>query len=156
MRWWLPGSVMTAVTAVTVAAAHTPAQSVARFVNPPTLTRPSGYSQVAVASPGRTIYTAGQVSRDASGTIVGVGDIRIQTRQAFTNLKAAIEAGGGTLRDVVKITTYVVDMSHLPVFAEVRQEFFDENPPASSVVQVVRLGSGDALIQIEGIAVVAE
>ncbi len=153
MRWSLP----TLVLAGTVAGlAQRPSTAGTRHLNPPTLTTPSGYTQVVVAGPGRTIYTAGQVARTPDGTIVGVGDFGAQARQAFANVESAVEAGGGSLRDVVKLTTYVVDMTQLPVFLEVRREFFEETPPASSVVQVARLGSEAALIQIEAVAVVPE
>src|SRR5215468_8655541 len=72
------------------------------FVNPPTLAKPTGYTHAVVATGGRTIYVAGQVALDQSGTIVGKDDFRAQTTQVFENLKKALEAAGATFKNVVK------------------------------------------------------
>lgn len=127
-----------------------------RFNNPPTLARPTGYSHVVDVTGGRTVYIAGQVALDRSGNVVGKGDLRAQTQQVFENLKAALESAGASFKDVVKINTYIVDMSQVQAMREVRARYFAENPPASTLVQVVRLAREEFLIEIEAIAVVPE
>ncbi|OQW57109.1 MAG: translation initiation inhibitor [Proteobacteria bacterium SG_bin9] len=125
--------------------------------------RPAGlminpaYSHVAVASGTRTIYTAGQVATDENGAVVGAGDIGAQTEQVLRNLVLALEAGGATFADVVKITTYVVNYKpeHRPIIAKARAPFFaGRTPPASTLVGVQALAAPEWLIEIEAIAVV--
>jgi enamine deaminase RidA (YjgF/YER057c/UK114 family) len=127
-----------------------------RFVNPDSLSKPPGYSHVVEATgPGRTIYVAGQLGLDLDGRIVGApGDFRAQAVQAFENLKAALAAVDGTLSDVVKITNYLVDMSHLPLYRAVRDIYFNKAaPPASTLVAITGLAREGALFEIEAIAV---
>ena len=69
-----------------------------------------------------------------------VGDFALQTTQVFKNLVAALEAAGAGPRNLVKLTTFVTDLSHLPDFRRVRDQFQDPaHPPASTLVQVTRL-----------------
>ena len=103
---------------------------------------------------GHTIYVAGQLPYDKDGNLVGVGDIRAQTRRVFENIRKVVEAGGGTMNDVVKITVFVTDVRSREPYAEVRSEFFGPNPPASTLVQISNLAVPNALIEIEAIAVV--
>ena len=89
--------------------------------NPPTLSTPTGYTHVVeVTGPGKMIYIAGQMAFDASGKVVGAGDMKAQTEQVFKNLEAALKAAGATFADVVKMNTYVTDMSQMAVIREVR------------------------------------
>jgi enamine deaminase RidA (YjgF/YER057c/UK114 family) len=94
------------------------------------------------------------VSLDASGKLIGAGDIEAQTRQVFENLKAALGAGGASLADVVKITVFMTDLGGLATFRKLRNEYFPKDPPASSLVKVAGLVVPDLLIEIEAIAVV--
>ena len=103
---------------------------------------------------GNTIYAAGQLATDSAGNLVGPNDIRAQTRRVLENLKRVLEAGGAKLSDIVKLTAFITDLRHQPGMAEVRREFFPENPPASTLVQIVALAIPGALIEIEAIAVV--
>ena len=103
---------------------------------------------------GNTIYVAGQLATDASGKLVGLNDIRAQTRQAFENLAAVLEAAGASMRDVVKTTVFITDMRHREGYSEVRQQVYTSDPPASTLVQVVALAEPGALIEIEAVAVV--
>jgi enamine deaminase RidA (YjgF/YER057c/UK114 family) len=122
-------------------------------INPPTLPTPPGYSQVAVASGGSLIVIAGQVALDSRGQIVGLEDFAAQTTQVFRNLVAALDAAGASPRDLIKITTFVTDLSHLPVFRQVRDQFLDPAyPPASTLVQVSRLFRPEFLIEVEALA----
>jgi enamine deaminase RidA (YjgF/YER057c/UK114 family) len=125
-----------------------------RFINPPTLSTPPGYSHVVEARGGRTIYIAGQVALDKSGNIVGRGDVRAQTGQVFENLKAALSAVGADFTHVVKLNYYVLDTSQLAGLRELRDKYVNtKNPPASTLVQVNRLAREEFLVEIEAIAV---
>jgi len=125
-----------------------------RHINPPALSRPPGYSHVVEVGAGRTLYVAGQIALDREGNVVGEGDFAAQTSQVFENLQAALAAGGATFADVVKITVFVTDVSHLQTFREIRNRYITGDPPASTLVQVVRLARPELMIEIEAIAVV--
>ena len=126
-----------------------------RFLNPATLSRPPGYSHVVdIASPARIVYIAGQLGLDVEGKLVGApGDFRAQATQAFDNLKAALAAVGAGLDDVVKITNYLSDISHLQIFREVRDQYLNmAAPPASTTVEISRFAREGALFEIEAVA----
>lgn len=128
---------------------------VARFINPPAISRPVGYSHVAEVRGGKIIYIAGQVALDRAGNVVGAGDVRAQTQQAFENVKSALEASGATFNHVVKLNNYLIDISQLATFREVRDKYVNTTtPPASTTVEVRKLFREDLLIEIEAIAVV--
>ena len=115
------------------------------------------FSQVVASAGTRTIYTAGQVSIDERGTLVGPGDLGAQTTQVMRNVGLALAAAGATYADVVKITTYVVDYKpeHRAVIGAARSPFFSKGPPpASTLVGVSALAHPDWLVEIEAIAVV--
>jgi len=122
---------------------------------PETMPKSVGYSQVAVATGGKIVFIAGQVGMDKSGNVVGKDDFRAQVQQVFENLKAAVEAAGGDFSDVIKLNSYVLDLSHLSEFREVRDKYINlKNPPASTVIQVPRLFRPEFLVEIEAVAVV--
>ncbi len=130
-----------------------------RFLNPPTIGAPRGYTHVVeTAGPARTIYISGQLGMTVDGKFAGgVGDFRAQATQAFENLKAALAAVGADFSHVVKITNFFTDMAHLPIFFEVRDTFVNTKaPPASTAVQIGKLARPDALFEIEAIAVVPQ
>src|SRR5258707_1395328 len=85
---------------------------------------------------GNTIYVAGQLPYDKDGNLVGKGDIKAQTRRIFEQIKMIVEAGGGKMDDVVKVTVFVIDVRYREAYGEVRSEFFGPNPPASTLVQI--------------------
>jgi len=127
---------------------------VVRFVNPGTLPTPPGYTQVVDASGGRTVYIAGQVALDERGQLVGAGDFAAQVRQAFENVRRALEAVGMTFEHVVKIGMFVTDIAHIPALREVRDEFVNTaQPPASTAVQVAALFRPEFLFEVDAIAV---
>ena len=112
----------------------------ARFINPPTMHQPTGYTHVVEVTEGRPIYIAGQVALDPTGALVGPGDIRAQTRQVFQNLQAALQAVGVGFEQVVKLNYYLVDATQLPVVREVRDEFLNTHqPPASTGLTPTRV-----------------
>lgn len=123
--------------------------------NPDTMRHPFGiFSNAALAGPGRLYFISGQVAVDVEGNLVGKDDIRAQTRQVLENIQRALEAVGGTMDDVACVNVFVVDMDHLAAIHEVRAEYWQENYPASTLVQVSRLVHQDYLIEINAIAVV--
>ncbi|HEY6755201.1 MAG TPA: RidA family protein [Pseudolabrys sp.] len=127
-----------------------------RFSNPKTLAKPPGYSYVVEATgPNRLIFIAGQLGLDLENKLVGApGDFRAQAEKAIDNLKLALADAGATLKDVVKINNYLVDMSHISIFREVRDQNFNMSaPPASTTVAISQLARPGALFEIEAIAV---
>lgn len=115
------------------------------------------YSHVVVGSGKRTIYTAGQVSVDERGALVGPGDLAAQTAQVMRNVGLALAAAGAGYSDIVKITTYVVNYKpeDRAVIGKVRATFFaGGTPPASTLVGVAALAMPEWLVEIEAVAVV--
>ena len=114
------------------------------------------YSQVMVVEVGgcRQIFVAGQTPRDRDGQCVGKGDMRAQIEQVGENIKAALEAAGATLADIVKTTTYVTDMDEYFKHQDMRMRYFADALPTSTTVQVVRLSRPEFMVEIEVMAVV--
>jgi enamine deaminase RidA (YjgF/YER057c/UK114 family) len=115
------------------------------------------FSQVVAASGSRTIYTAGQVSIDQRGALVGASDLAAQTAQAMRNVGVALSAAGASYADIVKITTYVVNYKpeYRAIIGKARAPFFTNGtPPASTLVGVAALALSEWLVEIEAIAVV--
>ena len=110
-----------------------------------------GYSHVAKA--GNTVYIAGQIALDAEGNLVGKGDIEAQTHRVYANLQAILKELGGSLDDIVKMTTYLTDRSQLEAFRRVRNRFFSEPFPPNTLLFVSGLAQPDYLVEIEAIAV---
>src|SRR5215469_2035255 len=79
------------------------------YINPPELTKPTGYTHVVQSISGRTVYVSGQIAFDKDGKVVGAGDFRTQAIHVFENLKSALAAAGATYEHVVKVTTFVTD-----------------------------------------------
>lgn len=124
-----------------------------RFLKPPTLNPPTGYSHVAEVSGGRLVFISGQVALDREGKLVGPGDLEAQARQVFANLKAALEAAGTDFAHVLKLTFYVTDASRMAVVRQVRDAFVDvRRPPASTAVQVSRLMREEWLLEVDAVA----
>jgi len=116
-----------------------------------------GFSQVVVATGKRTIYTAGQVSIDERGELVGGDDLAAQTAQAMRNVGLALAAAGAGYADIVKITTYVVKYrpEQRAVIGKARAPFFASGElPASTLVGVAALALPDWLVEIEAVAIV--
>lgn len=130
-----------------------------RFINPPTLYKPPGYTHVVeVKGPGRIVYIAGQLGLDAQGKLVGAaGDFRAQATQAFENLKFALEAVGSGFADIVKLNNYMTDMTHLPILREVRDRYVNVSaPPASTTVEISKFAVQGALFEVEAVVMMAE
>ena len=119
---------------------------------------PNGhFSQAtAIEAKGKLVFISGMTARTRDGTIAGIGDVEAQTRQVCENLKAAAEAAGGSLDDVVRVDVYVRNMEHFPIIHKVRREYFNDPVPASTMVEVSKMVSADYLIEISAIAVLPE
>jgi enamine deaminase RidA (YjgF/YER057c/UK114 family) len=123
------------------------------FLNPAGLAKGPGYSHLVDVPAGRTLYVSGQIPLDAEGKLVGPGDPRAQAEQVFRNLRTALESAGAGPADVVKLGFYIRDISHIPVFREVRDQFLGSGPrPASTLVEVKSLPRDDILIEVDAIA----
>ena len=103
---------------------------------------------------GDTIYVSGQVAQDPDGNLVGEGDMEAQARQVFANIEGVLAVAGAGLADVVKITTYVTDMSQYGGYAKVRREVFPGADIASATVASPTLVSPVFLVEIEATAVI--
>lgn len=127
-----------------------------QFSNPPSLPSPRNYHHAVTVEGGHTIFLSGQVAFDRERNIVGE-DVVTQARQAFRNLETAVEAGGGTMTDVVQLTIHVVDYNpdQLDRIAGTIAEFFPRDRlPSNTLVGVQSLSTRGLLIEITGIAVV--
>jgi enamine deaminase RidA (YjgF/YER057c/UK114 family) len=120
------------------------------------ISQPSGhFSQATVVeAQGRLVFISGMTARRADGSIAGIGDIEAQTRQVCENLKAAVEAAGGTLDDICRVDVYVRNMEHFDAIHKVRREYFKAPAPASTMVEVCKMTSPDYLIEISAIAAI--
>jgi 2-iminobutanoate/2-iminopropanoate deaminase len=103
---------------------------------------------------GQLLYISGQVARDTDGNVVGKGDMRTQARQVFQSLRQVLQAAGGDLKDLMKITTYITNIENFPAVAEVRGEVFQGELPASTLIVVKSLFNPDFLIEVEGVAAI--
>jgi reactive intermediate/imine deaminase len=122
--------------------------------NPPALSAPTGYTHIVeVTGPNKTIYISGQIAFDKDGKLVGAGDMEAQAEQVFKNLEAALTAAGAKFSDVVKMNSYITDMSRIQAVRDVRARYFKDSLPASTFVQVAGLVRPDLLLEIEVVAV---
>ena len=128
-----------------------------RYINPPSLVKPTGYTHVVVAPDGRTVYIAGQVAFDSTGQLVGSGDFPKQAEQVFQNLRRALASVGGSLDDIAKTTTFITDLKHVPALRELRAKYLDPaHPPANTLLVVSSLARAELLIEIEAVALLRQ
>ena len=128
-------------------------------LNPEGLHKNPAYSQAVVTSGSvKTVYVGGQNAVDASGEVVGAGDIKLQAEQIFENLQTALAAGGARLDDVVKWNIYVVQGQPPQPAFEVFQRVWGNrpNPPLITLLFVAGLAHPDYLMEIDAVAVVAD
>jgi 2-iminobutanoate/2-iminopropanoate deaminase len=135
-----------------------PNTSGVRYCNPPSAPPVLGmYSHVARMQPGEIAFIAGQVSVDASGNILGVGDLGRQVQQVFANLGAILRDLGATFESVVQFTTYLTDAGSIPAWMSARSELFPKlfasgAYPPNTLLVVSRLVKPEFLIEVEAIA----
>lgn len=120
--------------------------------------QPNGhFSQATVIEArGKLVFISGMTSRRADGSIAGIGDVEAQTKQVCENLKAAVEAAGGSMDDIVRVDVYVRNMEHFDKIHKVRREYFKAPAPASTMVEICKMTSPDYLIEINAIAVLPD
>jgi enamine deaminase RidA (YjgF/YER057c/UK114 family) len=125
-------------------------------VDPPELARPSGFAHAVVAAPGRTVFLAGQTAMDAEGRIVG-GDVVEQFERALGNLLTALRAAGGEPAHLASLTVYAVDLADYRTRAReigaVWRRLVGTDYPAMAGIGVARLWDDEALVEVQGTAV---
>lgn len=130
-----------------------------QYINPETLNRnPAFTNVVTVSGPVKTVYVGGQDAVDATGAVVGKGDLGAQTEQILKNIGAALAAGGAQLEHIIKWNMYIVQGQSLREGFAAFQRFWGNrsNPPAITFAFVAGLAHPDFLAEIDAIAVVPE
>jgi enamine deaminase RidA (YjgF/YER057c/UK114 family) len=116
---------------------------------------PATYSQGIKVTEAQTIlFLSGQVAYTADGGVACRGDFKGQARGAYEAIKALVESQGGTMANVIKITTYVTDMRYRVDLASIREEFFGKKGPASTLIEISSLAHPDWMIEIEAVAII--
>jgi 2-iminobutanoate/2-iminopropanoate deaminase len=127
-------------------------------IRSPQLAVPNGHFSQAAWAParGRLVFISGMTARNKEGGVTGVGDVTAQTHQVCQNLKAAVEAAGGTLDDIARVDVFVRNMEDFQAIHAVREQYFTGVAPASTMVEVSKFVNKDYLIEINAIAVIPE
>ena len=127
------------------------------YINPTDVAPPPGNLYNNVVKVGATVYISGQVSRDLNGRTIYAGDVERQFRQVWGILEKAMKAAGGSINDIVKMTTYVVGADNI---GKLRQAREDLQPlggrPASTMVVVAALAGPDLLVEVEAVAILSD
>jgi enamine deaminase RidA (YjgF/YER057c/UK114 family) len=128
-----------------------------QIITPPALPRPRGFSHGILTTGGKLLFLAGQDASDADGRIVAPGDVVAQLDQVLHNLHAVVHEAGGQMTDIVKLNIFVRDRDdyiakHKPL-GEVFRRYFSGYYPALALFEVSALFQRDALIELEGMAV---
>ncbi|SOD81965.1 RidA family protein [Streptomyces sp. Ag109_G2-15] len=125
-------------------------------INPPELSPPTGFSHAVVAAGSRVVFLAGQTALDADGKVNGA-TLPEQFEKALTNLLAALGAAGGTPADLARVTVYATDVAayrtHARQLGGIWRQLAGWDYPAMAVVEVVRLWDEQALVELDGFAV---
>ena len=128
----------------------------AERVNPPGLSPPAGFSHAVVATGSRVVFLAGQTALDTDGKVTGE-TLPEQFERALTNLLAALTAAGGTPSDLARVTVYATDVeayrTHASELGRTWRELAGRDYPAMAVVEVVRLWDAEAMVELDGFAV---
>ena len=128
------------------------------FINPTTLVKPTGYAHGVVTTGGHMLFLAGQPGLDINGNVASPGDMVAQCAQAYANLKAVIESAGGAVTDVVKLTIYVTDKATYKAnrqsIGAAYRNVFGKHYPAMTLVEIKSLFDDDALVEIDGFAII--
>ena len=114
----------------------------------------ANYSLGVIAQAGRLVCISGHVGMDQDGNVPAPFDLEAQTRHVFQQIEALLKEAGGSLANIVKLTTFLTDMSRYPEFAKVRRELFSPPYPASTAVEVKGLIKPELLVEIEALAIV--
>lgn len=103
---------------------------------------------------GDTVYLSGAVAFDSDGNVVGGDDVHAQAKQIFQNIEEALASVGASMTDVVKITTYLTDMSRYGDFGKARTEAFPNGVLASTAVASPALVMPELLVEVDAVAVI--
>ena len=129
-----------------------------KIIAPPSLPAPRGFSHGVLVTGGSLLFLAGQDASSAEGRIVGAGDIVAQLDQALLNLHAVVHEAGGGMTDIVKLNIFVRDRAdyraQLRPLGEVFRRYFGGYYPALALFEVTGFFQDDALIELEGMAVI--
>ena len=130
------------------------------IVNPPELAAPRGFNHGIVTSGGRMLFLSGQDASGADGQIVAPGDLVGQCAQVLQNLQAVVGAAGGAMNDIVKLNVFVADRdayrANLKPLGQLFRDYFGGYYPAMALFEISRFFQEQALIEIEGLAVINE
>ena len=130
------------------------------IINPSNLAPPRGFNHGILTSGGRLLFLAGQDAGDASGRIVAPGDLLAQFEQVLRNLRAVVEAAGGTMQDIVKLNVFVADRdayrAQLKPLGRMFRDYFGDYYPAMALFEVSKFYQDDALVEMEGFAVIGD
>jgi 2-iminobutanoate/2-iminopropanoate deaminase len=110
------------------------------------------YSNSIRTESGPLLFIAGQVALDADGKLVGEGDIRAQATQVLENIRAIVEANGGTMADIAQVTVYVREIEAFSSISDIRESYFPKDGPASAIVEVSALAWPEFLLEIAAVA----
>lgn len=130
------------------------------IINPSSLARPVGFSHGIAVTGGRLLFLAGQTGSDVDGRISAPGDIVAQYEQIMRNLQVVVEAAGGKMQDITKLNIFVRDrdtyLAHLKQLGQAHRSFFGAYYPAMALFEISRFFQDEALIEIEGMAVIEQ
>jgi enamine deaminase RidA (YjgF/YER057c/UK114 family) len=128
-----------------------------QIINPASLARPRGYSHGILVNGGRLLFLAGQDASGPDGRITDPGDLVAQYEQVLRNLQAVLTEAGGQLQDIVKLNIFIRDRqdyrAHLKELGEVHRAYFGHYYPAMALFEISGLFQDEALIEMEGFAV---
>ena len=128
-----------------------------RIINPDGLAKPVGFNHGILVSGGKLLFLAGQTASDGDGNIIAAGDLVAQYEQVLRNLQAVVVAAGGVMQNIVKLNIFVLDrddyLAKLKPIGEVHRQFFGNYYPAMALFEIKRLFQDEALIELEGMAV---
>ena len=125
-------------------------------INPKTISKPfTNYAHVVtVEGAKKLVFCAGQVAADVKGNVLPPDNFEAQTKMVMKNLKAALAAGGAKLSDVTKVTIYICNPHDVPKARFILQDYFGDDPPASTLCVLRGLANPNFLLEIEAIAAV--
>lgn len=118
---------------------------------------PFGYSEYVEIDLGvaKMLVFSGQLALDAKGNIVGLGNFEQQTEFIFSSIKKTLEKAGGSMKNIIKLNNYFVDIVNLPLYRTIRNKYIDTTqPPAQTSVEVKQLFSKEVLLEVELTAVI--
>lgn len=127
-----------------------------QLINPSTLPKPRGFNHAVLCRGGNVLFLAGQDASDGDGRIVAPGDVVKQYEQVLQNLQAVVQAAGGQMTDIVKLTIFVKDRhdykSKLRELGQVHRKYFGDYYPAMALLEVTGFYQEENLIELEGFA----